>query len=120
MNRLGNESAPEEPTDAGPVQESDAGALIDQMCMYKHVFLPIDEHEVLSHSSVKLCRLTNLQQELEYSYWVGVVLEYIRSLSFYQMNAEYYLYKLVIGVLVRAGRWYQLHQLLQYHIIGSL
>jgi hypothetical protein len=58
-------------------------------------------------------------KEIECSFWVGVLLEYIRSLSFYQVSVEYDIYKLVISVLVRAGRWYQLHQLLQYHIIGD-
>lgn len=43
----------------------------------------------------------------------------MRSLGFYQMPVDYLISKMVIGVLVRDGRWYQLHQLLQYHIIAD-
>jgi regulator of MON1-CCZ1 complex len=56
---------------------------------------------------------------MDQKYFVAVVIEYIRNLTHYQIEALYFLYELVINSLVRNGRFYQLHQLLQYHIISD-
>ncbi|PSN57717.1 Uncharacterized protein C0J52_00327 [Blattella germanica] len=48
---------------------------------------------------------------------VWVLLEYIRSLNDYQIPVQHYLYELVINSLVQHKAYYQLHQLLQYHVV---
>jgi hypothetical protein len=48
-----------------------------------------------------------------------IVIEYISSLEARQIPAQHFLHELLINLLVRSGQWYQLHQLLQYHIISD-
>lgn len=50
---------------------------------------------------------------------MGVVIEYIRSLSAVGVTVQHFLYELVINALVRAREFYQLHQLLQYHVLAD-
>lgn len=52
-------------------------------------------------------------------YIISVLTEYIRSLSFNRVPVEPYLYGKLIQVLVRSHRFYQLHQLIQYHVISD-
>ena len=46
-----------------------------------------------------------------------MTVEYIRSLSFHQIDVQHFLYELVINSLVKNNRFYQLHQFLQYHVV---
>nr|XP_027212266.1 uncharacterized protein LOC113805462 [Penaeus vannamei] len=50
---------------------------------------------------------------------VGVVIEYIRSLGAVGVTVQHFLYELVINALVRSRQFYQLHQLLQYHVLAD-
>lgn len=50
---------------------------------------------------------------------VGVVVEYTRSLGAVGVTVQHFLYELVINALVRARHFYQLHQLLQYHVLAD-
>ena len=50
---------------------------------------------------------------------IAIVIEYLRSLSERQIPAQHFLYEILINLLVRSGQWYQLHQLLQYHVIAD-
>nr|CAD7589618.1 unnamed protein product [Timema genevievae] len=50
---------------------------------------------------------------------VWVLLEYIRSLTDYQIPVQHYLHELVINSLVHYQAYYQLHQLLQYHVVSD-
>ena len=59
------------------------------------------------------------KKAIDFKYVVGVLIEYIRSLSFRHMNVEPFLYELLIDLLVRNKRFYQLHQLLQYHVVSD-
>lgn len=80
-----------------------SAVFIDQSDMYTHVFtLLADKQEMQSHKFV-----------------VAVIVEYIRSLSQVQIPVQYYLYELVINTLVKHGCFYQLHQLLQYHVLSD-
>jgi Regulator of MON1-CCZ1 complex, C-terminal len=56
---------------------------------------------------------THTQSSLNYKYTVAVILEYIRSLSFHRISPQHWIHELLIDYLVRNGRFYQLHQLLQ-------
>lgn len=56
---------------------------------------------------------------LDYKYMVAVLTEYIRSLNFVHIPVEPFLYELLINFLVRNRRFYQLHQLLQYHVVSD-
>ena len=48
---------------------------------------------------------------------IAIVIEYLRSLEERQVPAQHFLHELLINLLVQSGQFYQLHQLLQYHII---
>lgn len=50
---------------------------------------------------------------------VGVVVEYVRSLGAVGVTVQHFLYELVITALVRTQHFYQLHQLLQYHVLAD-
>jgi len=50
---------------------------------------------------------------------VWVLLEYIRSLTDFHIPVQHYLHELVINALVQHKAYYQLHQLLQYHVVSD-
>jgi hypothetical protein len=50
---------------------------------------------------------------------VWVLLEYIRSLADFHIPVQHYLHELVINALVQHKAYYQLHQLLQYHVVSD-
>lgn len=47
---------------------------------------------------------------------VSVLVEYIRSLMDNKITVEHFLYELLINCLVINKMYYQLHQMVQYHI----
>jgi hypothetical protein len=76
--------------------------VVSQLDMYNHIFMPIED-----------------AKHVEVKYFSAVLIEYIRSLNYFLVPVEHYIYKLVIDVLIRNNRFYQLHQFLQYHIISD-
>ncbi|KAG6801059.1 regulator of MON1-CCZ1 complex isoform X1 [Apis mellifera caucasica] len=50
---------------------------------------------------------------------VWILLEYIRSLAEHGIPVQHYLHELVITTLVQRKAYYQLHQLLQYHVVAD-
>jgi len=89
----------------GPAMRTKKGySVITQTDMYVHVLLPLDDDKVQVTSN---------------KYFIAVVTEYIRSLGFYKIPIEDCIYQLLISILVQDKRYYQLHQLLQYHIIDD-
>jgi hypothetical protein len=80
----------------------DGYLVIDQEDMYTNVFVLIEE-----------------KNNVEFKYLVAVLIEYIRSLNFAHIRVHSYLYELLIHLLVRNNRYYQLHQFLQYHVIAD-
>ncbi|XP_078723047.1 regulator of MON1-CCZ1 complex isoform X2 [Lampetra fluviatilis] len=77
-------------------------SVIDQSTMYTHVLSAFTE-----------------KREISYKFIVAVLMEYIRSLNQAQITVQHYLYELVINTLVQNNRFYQLHQLLQYHVLSD-
>ncbi|XP_046859554.1 regulator of MON1-CCZ1 complex-like [Xenia sp. Carnegie-2017] len=73
---------------------------VDQKDMYKDVFSPVLAHEK-----------TNAK------FMIAVLIEYIRSINEHQMKVDYNIHELLINTLVHTKKYYQLHQLLQYHVI---
>ena len=47
------------------------------------------------------------------------MVEYTRSLGAVGVTVQHFLYQLVINALVRTRHFYQLHQLLQYHVLAD-
>jgi len=81
---------------------SEGQVVIHQEDIYTHVFAPIEE-----------------EKGLDYKFMVAVLTEYIRSLNFNHIKVEPFLHELLINFLVRNNRFYQLHQLLQYHVVSD-
>ncbi|XP_074113186.1 regulator of MON1-CCZ1 complex protein bulli [Cotesia typhae] len=75
--------------------------LLDQSDMYTHI---------LSKFSADL---------IEPKMVVWVLLEYIRSLVEHGIPVQHFIYELVITTLVQRKAYYQLHQLLQYHVVAD-
>ncbi|XP_018058779.1 PREDICTED: uncharacterized protein C18orf8 [Atta colombica] len=75
--------------------------LLDQSDMYSHILSKFPENTI------------------EPKMIVWVLLEYIRSLTEYGIPVQHYLYELVITTLVHRKAYYQLHQLLQYHVVAD-
>jgi len=50
---------------------------------------------------------------------IWILLEYIRSLTEFGIPVQHYLHELLITTLVQKQAYYQLHQLLQYHVVSD-
>lgn len=55
-------------------------------------------------------------QNLPDEYAIAVVFEYINSLFLNQVSILYSTYELLINLIVRSNRFFQLQQLIQYHV----
>ncbi|XP_020288315.1 uncharacterized protein C18orf8 isoform X2 [Pseudomyrmex gracilis] len=75
--------------------------LLDQSDMYSHILSKFPEDTI------------------EPKMIVWVLLEYIRSLAEHGIPVQHYLHELVITTLVHQKAYYQLHQLLQYHVVAD-
>jgi regulator of MON1-CCZ1 complex len=75
---------------------------VTQADMYTHVFVRIEERDPLSAK-----------------YTLSVITYYICSLNLYHITVMPYLHELLINALVSNGRWGQLHQFLQYHVVND-
>ncbi|KAK7100106.1 regulator of MON1-CCZ1 complex-like [Littorina saxatilis] len=76
--------------------------VIDQSDMFTHVFSVFEEHK-----------------DIPYKFMVAVLIEYIRSLNHFAIPVQHFLYELIINILVHNNCFYQLHQFLQYHVLGD-
>jgi hypothetical protein len=56
---------------------------------------------------------------MNFRFVIAVLTEYVRSLHYQHIAVEPFLNELLINLLVRNKQFYQLHQLLQYHVIGD-
>ena len=83
--------------------------VLDQSDIYTNILSPLLEMAACDQgsSSMSIKRV------------IAIVIEYLRSLSERQIPAQHFLYEILINLLVRSGQWYQLHQLLQYHVIAD-
>jgi len=82
-------------------RNSEGLLVIDQNDMYTNVFLPLEENN------------------FDHKHLAAVLTEYIRSLNFQLIHVKHFLYVLLINILVRNNRFYQLHQFLQYHVVSD-
>ncbi|XP_003492656.1 regulator of MON1-CCZ1 complex isoform X2 [Bombus impatiens] len=80
---------------------------------YKYKLL-LDQSDVYSYILSKFPENT-----IEPKMIVWVLLEYIRSLAEHSIPVQHYLHELVITTLVQRKAYYQLHQLLQYHVVAD-
>lgn len=76
--------------------------VIEQSDMFTHVFSVFEEYK-----------------DIKYKFMVAVLIEYIRSLNQFNIPVQHYLYELIINILVHNNCFYQLHQFLQYHVLGD-
>ncbi|XP_033209461.1 regulator of MON1-CCZ1 complex [Belonocnema kinseyi] len=74
--------------------------------------LVLDQSDVYSHILSKFPENT-----IEPKMVIWVLLEYMRSLTEHGIPVQHYLHELVITTLVQRKAYYQLHQLLQYHVV---
>jgi hypothetical protein len=79
-----------------------AKVILDQSDFYTNVFAAL-----LEDPEVNLKRV------------VAILIEYYRSLSSCQIPPQHFLNELLINLLVQRKSWFQLHQLLQYHVISD-
>ena len=79
--------------------------ILDEADVYTNLFCPLLEE--LGNSRANLKRI------------ISFILEYSRSLEEEQIPVQHFLNELLINLLVQNGSWYQLHQLLQYHVIAD-
>ncbi|XP_068238434.1 regulator of MON1-CCZ1 complex [Palaemon carinicauda] len=95
------------------------GVVIEQAEMYSVVLAPLmeeaeqEENKTLQSDGESSCQRVPLKVV------VGVVVEYTRSLGAVGVSVQHFLYELVINALVRTRQFYQLHQLLQYHVLAD-
>ncbi|XP_076635775.1 regulator of MON1-CCZ1 complex protein bulli [Colletes latitarsis] len=80
---------------------------------YKYKLL-LDQSDTYSHILSKFSENT-----IEPKMIVWVLLEYIRSLAEHGIPVQHYLHELIITTLVQRKAYYQLHQLLQYHVVAD-
>ncbi|KAG5332966.1 RMC1 protein, partial [Acromyrmex heyeri] len=102
--------------------------LLDQSDMYSHILSKFPENTIEPKMIVWVL--------LEYIRYMGIVITYniqiyrvtlsdlnkcqfYRSLTEYGIPVQHYLYELVITTLVHRKAYYQLHQLLQYHVVAD-
>ena len=79
-----------------------AKAVLEQSDLYTNVF-----SIVAANQEVGLKRV------------LAILMEYYRSLSANQIPPQHFLNELLINLLVQQKSWFQLHQLLQYHVISD-
>ena len=83
--------------------------VLDQSDIYTNILSPLLEMAACDQGS----------RSMSIKRVIAIVIEYLRSLSERQIPAQHFLYEILINLLVRSGQWYQLHQLLQYHVIAD-
>ena len=84
------------------LQRTEGYLVVEQEQIYTHVLVPVEEDGTLDSR-----------------YLVAVLLEYVRTLNYQHIAVKSFLYEFLIDQLVRSNRYYELHQLLQYHVIAD-
>lgn len=87
-----------------------AKVILDQGDLYSNLFFPLLEELGGSNGATNRTSLKRI---------ISFILEYARSLEEEQIPIQHFLNELLINLLVQNGSWYQLHQLLQYHVIAD-
>ncbi|KAJ3446485.1 colon cancer-associated protein mic1 [Anaeramoeba flamelloides] len=76
-------------------------AIINQSDFYKYVFLPLH------------------QQNVSINYFFSIIIEYIRSLKFYQLKISYPILKFIVQILLIEKKFEKLTQFIQSQVIGD-
>lgn len=108
-----------------------ANSVPDQECLYNELFSPLLE----DLSSTTVASATRVSKpETRRAKLTAQLLEYLRSLQEHrkrprnqvrptqrsqQKHYEEQLLEMVVNLLVQNGSWYQIHQLLQYHVLDD-
>ena len=79
----------------------------------------LDQADIYTNILSPLLEMATLDCSISTKRVIAIVIEYLRSLEERQIPASHFLHELLINLLVRSGQYYQLHQLLQYHIISD-
>lgn len=87
---------------------------LDQTDMYSKVFNLFDS--AVSLLLIASPPYNNALQTLPDVYGIAVIFEYINSLVLNQVPILYSTYELLINLVVRSNRFYQLQQFIQYHV----
>ncbi|XP_047468988.1 regulator of MON1-CCZ1 complex-like isoform X5 [Penaeus chinensis] len=95
------------------------GVVIEQADIYSSVLAPLMEEAEKGETRLKEGGEGTSPPSVSSKLVVGVVIEYIRSLGAVGVTVQHFLYELVINALVRSRQFYQLHQLLQYHVLAD-
>ncbi|XP_025405563.1 regulator of MON1-CCZ1 complex [Sipha flava] len=80
--------------------------VIEQIDVYKHIFVKLVDQLEKNKGVISEKKLA-----------VSILVEYIRSLTDNKITVEHFLYELLINCLVINKMYYQLHQMIQYHIL---
>jgi len=88
-----------------------AKVILDQSDLYSYFFTPLLERACCNEkAAVKRGRIQRL---------ISILLEYSRSLEEQHIPVQHFLNEVLVDLLVQNEAWYQLHQLLQYHVISD-
>ncbi|XP_012252162.2 regulator of MON1-CCZ1 complex [Athalia rosae] len=95
-----------------PLQTSSKNVpTVSENIKYKQV---VDQSDMYTHI---LSKFSESSTEPKMIFWI--LLEYIRSLADHDIPVQHYLHELIITTLVHRKAYYQLHQLLQYHVVAD-
>lgn len=98
--------------------EKDTYSLLNSVNKDKNIYYK--GHIVISQDEMYTELFVPMEEELkDHKYKVAIVSEYIKHLNFSQIKVHSFIYELIIDILVRNNRFYQLHQLLQYYVIND-
>eukprot|EP00050_Salpingoeca_kvevrii_P008248 m.301738 g.301738 ORF g.301738 m.301738 type:complete len:655 (-) comp14900_c0_seq1:60-2024(-) len=99
--------------DAAKAVTLDNPATADRLCHRHYLVITQAEMCIKVFSSVQDEEATGVS----FKFMFAVLVEYIRSLNQYGIDVEPSSYIMVIELLARNKRYYQLHQFLQYHVV---
>ena len=118
-------SAPAQAAGAGSVADAEAEAesdpVINQVEFYHSVLMPLQDQHAADNERAAQREGDKEAGLLSTSYLVAILLEYIRSLHEHNIRVHRCFYTAVLSALTQCSppRYYQLHQLLQYHVLDD-
>eukprot|EP01043_Picozoa_sp_COSAG02_P023400 COSAG02_NODE_1249_length_13624_cov_4.621600_2_plen_624_part_00 len=100
--------------------DAEGDPVINQVEFYHSVLMPLQDQHAADNEAAADAG-AGPEAELSTSYLVAILLEYIRSLHEHNIRVHRCFYTAVISALTQCSppRYYQLHQLLQYHVLDD-
>ena len=96
-------------------EQKPSKVILDQSDIYTNILSPL--LEIAAADTDEADEAGGLV--MPYKRVIAILIEYLRSLEERNIPAQHFLHELLINLLVRSGQFYELHQLLQYHIIAD-